>query len=82
MKKLVVLNEDGEFFQYKSGGLVYIISPLTGLLRTSPRKISLKYVGPVVIYKITDPKSFILCTLDGTSLWVLFEHETLKSATI
>ena len=54
-KKLAMINKDRVFFQYNSGDLVYIISPLTSQLHTASRKITLKYVGPVVIYKIIDP---------------------------
>ena len=32
LKRLAMINKDGEFFQYKSGDLVYIISPLTSQL--------------------------------------------------
>ena len=38
---------------------MYIISPLTSQLRTNSQKIAIKYVGPVVIYKIVDPQLFI-----------------------
>ena len=62
MKKLAMLDKERELFQYKSGDVVYIISPLTSQLRTTSQKISVKYVVPVAIYKITDPKSFLLCT--------------------
>ena len=51
MKCLVLINKDREFSQYNSGDLVYIISPLTSQLRTASRKIAIKYVGPLVIYK-------------------------------
>ena len=40
----------------------------------------IKYVGPVVIYKIIDQHKYLLMTLDGTILWGLFEHERLKPA--
>ena len=40
----------------------------------------IKYVGPVVIYKIIDPHNFLLMTLDGKLLWGLFEQERLKPA--
>ena len=49
------------FFPYNSGDLVYIISPLTSQLQTTSRKIMIKYVGPVVIYKIIDPDRYIIC---------------------
>ena len=38
----------------------------------------IKYVGPVVVYKIIDPHNYLLMTLDGRILWGLFEHERLK----
>ena len=42
----------------------------------------IKYVGPVVIYKIIDPHNYILMTLDKKILKELFEHEWLKPAMI
>ena len=45
-RHLALLNKDCEFFQYNSGDLVYIISPLMIQLRTVSRKIMVKYVGP------------------------------------
>ena len=75
-----MINKDRAFFQYNSGHLVYIISPLTSQLHTASRKVMIKYVGPVVIYKIIDPQNYLLMTLDGKILWGLFEHERLKPA--
>ena len=40
----------------------------------------IKYVGPVVIYKIIDPHHYLLMTLDCRILRGLFEHERLKPA--
>ena len=51
MKQLTLLNKDREYFQYNSGDLVYLISPLTSQLRTSSRKFGVNYVGPLVVYK-------------------------------
>ena len=42
----------------------------------------MKYVGPVVIYKIIDPHNYLLMTLDGVMLGGIFEHERLKPAVI
>ena len=64
-KRLAMINKDRMFFQYNSGDLVYIISPLTGQLRTASRKVIIKYVGPIVVYKIIDPHNYLLMTLDG-----------------
>ena len=56
------------FFQYNGGDLVYIISPLTSQLQTPSRKVMIKYVGPVVVYKIMDPHNYLLVTSDGKIL--------------
>ena len=42
----------------------------------------MKYVGPVVIYKIIDPHNYLLMTLDGVMLRGVFEHERLKPTII
>ena len=68
MKCVAIINKDREFFQYNSGDLVYIISSLSSQLRTASRKIAIKYVGPLVIYKIVDPHNYLLMTLDGKLL--------------
>ena len=77
-----MINKDKAFFQYKGGDLVYIISPLTSQLCTASCKVTIKYIGPVVIYKITDPHNYLLMTLDGRILRGLFEHERLKPTNI
>ena len=77
-----MINNNRENFQYRGGDLVYIISPLMSQLRTNSRKISVKYIGPVVIYKIIDPHNYLLMTLDGIMLKGIFEHERLKPAVI
>ena len=45
-----MIHKDRTFFQYNSGDLVYIISPLMSQLCTASRNVMIKYVGPVVIY--------------------------------
>ena len=82
MKRLALLNKDREYFQYNSGDLVYLISPLTSSLRTASRKIMVKYVGPLVVYKIIDLHNYLLMTLDGKLLRGLFEHKRIKQAVI
>ena len=82
LKRLAMINKDRGFFQYKSGDLIYIISPLTSQLHTALCKIAINYVGPIVIYKIIDPHNYLLMTLDGKILRGLFEHERLKPTTI
>ena len=80
MRQLALLNKDWEYFQYNSGDLVYLISPLTSQLRTASRKIMVKYVGPLAVYKIIDPHNYLLMTIDGKLLRGLFEHERIKPA--
>ena len=77
-----MISKDRGFFQYKSTDLIYIISPLTSQLHTASHKIAIKYVGPIVIYKIIDPHNYLLMTLHGKILRGLFKHERLKPATI
>ena len=79
--RLAMINKDSVNFQYK-GDLVYIILPLTSQLRTNSQKIAVKYVGPVVVYKIVDPHNYLLMTLDGIILKGIFEHKRLKPTII
>ena len=82
MRCLALLNKDREYFQYNSRDLIYLISPLTSQLRTASRKIMVKYVGPLVVYKIVDPHNYLLMTLDGKLLRGIFEHKRIKPAII
>ena len=82
MRCLALLNKDREYFQYNSGDLVYLILPLTSQLRTASRKIMVKYVGPLVVYKIIDLHNYLLMTLDWKLLRGLFEHQRIKPAII
>ena len=81
-KRLAMFNKDRAFFQYKSRDLVYIISPLTSQLHTASWKVTIKYIGPVVIHKVIDSHNYLPMTLDGRILRGLFEHERLKPANI
>ena len=81
-QRLAMINKDRGNFQYKGGDLAYIISPLTSQLRTNSQKITVKYVGPVVVYKIVDPHNYLLMRLDGIILKGIFEHEGLKPTII
>ena len=77
-KRTAMINKDKSFFQYNSGDLVYIIPSLTSQLCTALRKVMIKYVGPIIIYKIIDPHNSLLMTVDRKILRGLFEHEMLK----
>ena len=81
-KRLAMIIKDRAFLQYYQGDLVYIILPLTSQLCTDSRKVTTKYVGPVVIYKIIDPNNYLLMTLGGKILRGPFEHKRLKPANI
>ena len=54
-KRLAIIDKDRAFFQYISGDLVYIISPLTSQLCTASWKVTIKHVGHLVFFKIIDP---------------------------
>ena len=82
MQRLALINKERDDFQYNSGDLVYIISPLTSQLRMASRKVSIKYIGPLAIYKIVDLHNYLLIMLDGKLLRGLFEYERLKPAVI
>ena len=41
---------------------MYIISLLTSQLCTASRKVTIKYVGPVVMYKVIGPHNYFLMT--------------------
>ena len=44
--------------------------------------MAIKYVGPLIIYKIIDSHNYLLIMLDGKILRGLFEHERLKTTII
>ena len=77
-KRLAMINKDRGFFQFKSGDLIYIISPLRSQLCTMSYKVAIKYIGPLVIYKIIDPHNHLLMTLDDKILRGIFRHKRLK----
>ena len=54
-QRLAMINKDRENFQYRGRDLVCIISPLNSQLRTTSWTIAIKYVDPIVVYKIIDP---------------------------
>ena len=60
--------------------MVYLISPLASQLRMASRKVMIKYVGPLVVYKIIDLHNYLLMTLDGKLLQGLFEQKRIKPA--
>ena len=78
-KRIAMINKDRVFSQYNSRDLVHVISALTSQLCTASRKVMIKYVGLVMIYKIIDPHNYLLMTLDGKILKGLFKHERLKT---
>ena len=61
---------------------MYLISLLITQLRTASRKVAIKYVGPLAIYKFVEPHNHLVMTIDGRLLRGLFEHERLKQAII
>ena len=55
---------------------------MTTQLRTSSRKVTINYVGPLVVNKTVDSHNYLLMIIDGKLLRGLFEHERLKPAMI
>ena len=81
-ERLALINKDRTFFQYNSRDLVYLISLLTSQLYTASQKVTIKYLGHAVLYRIIDPRNYIMMTLDGRVLRGLFTHERFKPANI
>ena len=77
-----MINKNQEFLQYISVDVVYMIFPLTSQLRTDSRKVAIKYVAPLVIYKIIDPHNYLLIMQEEKVLRGLFKHQRLKPAII
>ena len=75
-----MINKDRTFFQYNSGDLVYIISPPTCQLCTASGKVMIKYVGPVVMYKIIDSHNYLLITLDDKNIKRTFWTWKIKTS--
>ena len=46
-----MITKDRNFFQYNGGDLVYLILLLKRMMGTMSRKVAIKHVGPLVIYK-------------------------------
>ena len=53
-----MINNNREDYQYNSGDLVYIISPLTSQLRTNSRKVTIKYIGTIHMVQNTKALSY------------------------
>ena len=81
-QRLAMINKERENFQYRRGDIVCIISLLTSQLRTNSWKVTVKYVGPVVVHEIVDTHNYLLMKLDGIILKGIFEQERLKPTVI
>ena len=53
-----MINKDRNFFQYNRRDLAFIISPLTSQLKTSSRKVAIKYRGLLVVNNIIDHHNY------------------------
>ena len=65
--------------QYKPY-LVYLISPHTTLFKTSSRKFTVIYIGPLVMYRIIDKFQYILMNIEGKILNGTLHLNRLKQA--
>ena len=78
-----MINKKQDVFQCNSGNFsLYNFTTHKVHCAQLPRKVMIKYVGPVVIYKIIDPHNYLFMTLDGEIQRGLFKHERLKLANI
>ena len=77
-----LVNKNVEPYYYQKYDLVYMINPATSLLRTDSKKFSIKYIGPLVIFRILSNKQFLLMTLNGRILLRVIEFERIKAACI
>ena len=66
--------------QYKSGDLVYLISPQKSLLKTSLRKFKVIYIEPLVVDKIKDQVQYIVMDIEGKILNGIFHFNRLQQA--
>ena len=64
-KRLAMITKGRSFIQYNIGDSVYTISPLTCQFNTMSKKVTVKYEGLDIIYKIIDPHNYLLMMLDG-----------------
>ncbi len=67
---------------YGQGMLVYLFKPSSSSLHGNSRKITAKWVGPLVIYEVLDFSHVILSTLDGKILRDVYNINRLKPAFI
>ena len=77
-----MINKDRENFQYRGGDSCLHNFSINKSSKNQPQKIAVKYIGPVVVYKIVDPHNYLLMTLDGIILKGIFEHDRLKPTVI
>ena len=56
------------FEKNNNNDLIYIILPFTVQLRTSFSKVAIKYIGPLLVFKMIDPHNFLLMMLDSKIL--------------
>ena len=68
-KHLAMINNNHKDYQYNSvRSSITLYHPLPVSLEQNSRKVTIKYIGPLVIYKIMDPHNYLLMTLDGKIL--------------
>ena len=80
-KRLAMLNRQS-ILSIQRWRFTLYFSPLTSQLQTALHKVPIRYVGPVLIYKIIDSHFYLLMTLDGKTFRGLFEHKRLNLTNI
>jgi hypothetical protein len=67
---------------YQEGMLVYLLAPSAAALRMASKKLTMQYVGPLVITALPDTNHVILSTLEGQQLTGTFHVNRIKPAWI
>ena len=75
-----MINKDKTSHGFMVGQFVYLYMP-SGAILTGSRKISCKFIGPLVIYKAVSPNQFLLISLLGEVYPRLTEETRMKPAT-
>ena len=81
-QRIDLLNRSKTYHHYQVGQIVYMYIAKGTIVQTGSRKISCKYLGPLVVYKAIGPNQFLLMSLKGEIYPRLVEETRLKPGII
>ena len=81
-KRVELMNRNKTLHHFFVGQIVYMYIAKGTIVQTGSRKISCKYLGPLVIYKAVGPNQFLLMSLQGQIYPRLVEETRLKPGII